>query len=81
LYYIVQQVQAHKMPLDIALLPVVESAFDPFAYSYGRAAGLWQFVPATGHIYELKQDWWYDGRRDLAASTRAALDYLNDLHT
>ena len=80
LYYIVQQVEAHKMPLDIALLPVVESAFDPFAYSYGRASGLWQFVPATGHIYELKQDWWYDGRRDVAASTKAALDYLSALH-
>jgi len=80
LYYIVQQVQAHKMPMDIALLPVVESAFDPFAYSYGRAAGLWQFVPATGHLYELKQDWWYDGRRDVGASTKAALDYLYALH-
>ena len=81
LYYIVQQVQARKMPVDIALLPVVESAFDPFAYSYGRASGLWQFVPATGHIYELKQDWWYDGRRDVAASTGAALDYLQALHS
>ena len=80
LYYIVQQVQAHKMPMDIALLPVVESAFDPFAYSYGRAAGLWQFVPATGHLYELKQNWWYDGRRDVGASTKAALDYLYALH-
>ena len=80
LYYIVQQVQARNMPLDIALLPVVESAFDPFAYSYGRASGLWQFVPGTGHMYELKQNWWYDGRRDVAASTRAALDYLKALH-
>ena len=80
LYYIVQQVQARKMPLDIALLPVVESAFDPFAYSYGRASGLWQFVPGTGHMYELKQDWWYDGRRDVGASTGAALDYLQALH-
>lgn len=80
LYYIVQQVETRKMPLDIALLPVVESAFDPFAYSYGRAAGLWQFVPGTGHMYELKQNWWYDGRRDVAASTRAALDYLQTLH-
>src|SRR5215469_1869561 len=80
LYYIVQQVETRKMPLDIALLPVVESAFDPFAYSYGRAAGLWQFVPGTGHMYELKQDWWYDGRRDVGASTGAALDYLQALH-
>lgn len=80
LYYIVQQVQARKMPLDIALLPVVESAFDPFAYSYGRASGLWQFVPATGNMYELRQNWWYDGRRDVGASTQAALSYLQALH-
>jgi peptidoglycan lytic transglycosylase D len=81
LYYIVQQVQARKMPLDIALLPVVESAFDPFAYSNGRAAGLWQFIPGTGRRWDLKQDWWYDGRRDIVASTNAALDYLQYLHT
>ena len=80
LYYIVQQVEARKMPLDIALLPVVESAFDPFAYSNGRAAGLWQFIPGTGRHWDLKQDWWYDGRRDVVASTRAALDYLQYLH-
>ncbi|MGA9851883.1 MAG: LysM peptidoglycan-binding domain-containing protein [Gammaproteobacteria bacterium] len=80
LYYIVQQVQARKMPLDIALLPVVESAFDPFAYSNGRAAGLWQFISGTGRRWDLKQDWWYDGRRDIVASTRAALDYLQYLH-
>lgn len=80
LYYIVRQVQAHKMPLDIALLPVVESAFDPFAYSNGRAAGLWQFIPGTGRRWDLKQDWWYDGRRDIVASTNAALDYLQYLH-
>ncbi|HEX5339741.1 MAG TPA: LysM peptidoglycan-binding domain-containing protein [Gammaproteobacteria bacterium] len=80
LYYIVQQIDARKMPLDIALLPVVESAFDPFAYSNARAAGLWQFIPGTGRHFDLKQDWWYDGRRDVAASTRAALDYLQYLH-
>jgi membrane-bound lytic murein transglycosylase D len=80
LYYIVQEINARKMPLDIALLPVVESAFDPFAYSNARAAGLWQFIPGTGRHFELKQDWWYDGRRDVAASTRAALDYLQYLH-
>ncbi len=80
LYYIVQQVQARKMPLDIALLPVVESAFDPFAYSNGRAAGLWQFIPGTGRHWDLKQGWWYDGRRDIVASTNAALDYLQYLH-
>lgn len=80
LYYIVQQIEARKIPLDIALLPVVESAYDPFAYSNGRAAGLWQFISGTGRTWDLKQDWWYDGRRDVVASTRAALDYLQYLH-
>ena len=80
LFYIVQQINKRKMPLDIALLPVVESAFDPFAYSNGRAAGLWQFIPGTGRRFDLKQNWWYDGRRDVAASTQAALDYLQYLH-
>ncbi len=78
--YILQQVQARGMPAEIALLPVVESAYDPFAYSHGRAAGLWQFIPGTGKRFGLKQDWWYDGRRDLVESTRAALDYLEYLH-
>lgn len=80
LYYIVQQVKARDMPLDIALLPVVESAFDPYAHSYGNASGLWQFIPGTARNWDLKQDWWYDGRRDVVASTRAALDYLQYLH-
>ena len=79
LYYITEQVEARGMPLEIALLPVVESAFQPFAYSPGRAAGLWQFIPSTGRHFGLKQNWWYDGRRDIAASTRAALDYLQRL--
>jgi membrane-bound lytic murein transglycosylase D len=80
LHYIVEQVEARGMPMEIALLPVVESAFDPYAYSHGRAAGLWQFIPATGRQYGLKQNWWYDGRRDVIESTRAALDYLEYLH-
>jgi membrane-bound lytic murein transglycosylase D len=80
LYYIVQQVKAHNMPLDIALLPIVESAYDPYGYSVARAAGLWQFIPDTGRHWDLKQNWWYDGRRDVVASTRAALDYLQFLH-
>lgn len=78
--HIVEQIRARGMPLELALLPVVESAFDPFAYSHGRAAGLWQFVPATGKMFKLKQNWWYDGRRDPVDSTRAALDYLQHLH-
>ena len=80
MHYIVGQLNARSMPLEIALLPVVESAFEPYAYSRARAAGLWQFIPGTGSNYGLKQDWWYDGRRDVVASTRAALDYLQSLH-
>ncbi len=68
------------MPLELALLPVVESAFEPYAYSRARAAGLWQFIPGTGARFGLKQNWWYDGRRDVVESTRAALDYLQSLH-
>src|SRR5690606_32588961 len=78
-YDIVQEVARYEMPMEVALLPVVESAFQPFAYSPGRAAGIWQFIPATGLRYGLKQNWWYDGRRDVPAATRAALSYLNDL--
>ena len=80
LYHIVEEIQKRNMPMEIALLPVVESAFDPFAYSHGRAAGLWQFTPATGRHYGLKQNWWYDGRRDILASTDAALNYLQELY-
>ncbi len=80
LYFIVSEVQRRNMPMEMALLPIVESAFDPFAYSFGRASGLWQFIPSTGHHYGLKQDWWYDGRRDVVAATNAALDYLTELH-
>ncbi len=80
LHLIVEEVEKRGMPMEIALLPVVESAYQPFAYSHGRAAGLWQFVPGTGKRYGLRQTWWYDGRRDVTASTRAALDYLEYLH-
>ena len=80
LHYIVEQLEARNMPLDLALLPIVESAFDPFAYSHGRASGMWQFIPSTGKNYGLKQNWWYDGRRDVIESTRAAIDYLSYLH-
>jgi membrane-bound lytic murein transglycosylase D len=80
LHYIVGEVEARGLPLEIALLPVIESAFEPYAYSRARASGLWQFIPGTGSQYGLKQDWWYDGRRDVVAATRAALDYLEALH-
>ena len=80
LYFIVEEIEKREMPMELALLPIVESAFDPFAYSHGRASGLWQFVPGTGNRFKLKQTWWYDGRRDVIAATHAALDYLSFLH-
>ncbi|MDJ0712169.1 MAG: LysM peptidoglycan-binding domain-containing protein [Woeseiaceae bacterium] len=78
--YIVAELERRDMPLELALLPIVESAFDPFAYSHGRAAGLWQMIPGTAKRFGIKQNWWYDGRRDIVDSTRAALDYLEYLH-
>ncbi len=80
IYFIVKEAEARQVPLELALMPVVESAFDPFAYSHAGASGLWQFMPATGRHYGLKQNWWYDGRRDVVSSTRAALDYMKSLH-
>ncbi|MBU2882163.1 LysM peptidoglycan-binding domain-containing protein [Psychrosphaera sp. B3R10] len=80
LHFIVEEIEKREMPIELALLPIVESAFDPFAYSHGRASGLWQFIPGTGNRFKLKQSWWYDGRRDVIAATRAALDYLSFLH-
>jgi membrane-bound lytic murein transglycosylase D len=80
LYFIVEEIERRDMPGEIALLPAVESAFQPFAHSPGRASGIWQFIPSTGRMFELKQTWWFDGRRDIVASTRAALDYLQQLN-
>ena len=80
LHHIVREVEARGLPLELAVLPVIESAFEPYAYSHARAAGLWQFIPGTGTRFGLKQDWWYDGRRDVIAATRGALDYLEFLH-
>ena len=80
LHFIIEQVEEAGIPSDIALLPIVESAFQPFAYSHGRAAGIWQFIPSTGRRYGLKQNWWYDGRRDVYASTHAAIKLLKNLH-
>ena len=78
--YIVAELERRNLPLELALLPIVESAYDPFAYSHGRAAGLWQMIPGTAKRFGIKQNWWYDGRRDVIDSTRAALDYLEYLH-
>lgn len=80
LHYIVSEIEKRGLPTEFALLPIVESAYDPFAYSHSRAAGLWQFIPGTARVYGLKIDWWYDGRRDIRASTTAAIDYLEHLH-
>jgi len=80
MYYIVEQLEANDMPVEMTLLPIVESAFDPFAYSHGRASGMWQFVPGTGKRFGMKQNWWYDGRRDFIASTDGAIKYLKYLN-
>lgn len=80
LYHIVEELEARNMPTELALLPIVESAFVPNALSKAKAAGLWQFIPSTGRIYDLEQNWWMDQRRDVIESTRAALDYLQRLY-
>lgn len=79
-HYVLGEVIKRGMPAEIALLPIVESAFDPFAYSHGRAAGPWQFIPSTAKHFGIKKSWWYDGRRDIRVSTTAALDYLQQLN-
>ena len=80
LFHIVEEVEKREMPLEIALLPIIESSFNPQAVSPAKAAGIWQFIPSTGKIYGLDQNHWYDGRRDIVAATRAALDHLDYLH-
>ena len=80
LYHIVEELEKRNMPTELALLPMVESAFNPMAYSRAHASGLWQFIPGTGKRYELSQNWWYDGRRDIVDSTSAALEYLTKLY-
>ena len=80
LHHIVEELERRGMPTELALLPMVESAFNPLAYSRAHASGLWQFIPGTGKRYELAQNWWFDARRDIVASTSAALDYLSDVY-
>ncbi|WP_455216769.1 transglycosylase SLT domain-containing protein, partial [Kaarinaea lacus] len=79
-FYVIETIEENEIPAELALLPIVESAFQPFAYSHGRAAGIWQFIPSTGRLYGLKQNWWYDGRRDVYAATQAAIKLLKNLN-
>jgi membrane-bound lytic murein transglycosylase D len=80
LYHIVEEIEKRGLPTELALLPMVESAFNPMAYSRAHASGIWQFVPGTGKRFELEQNYWFDARRDIVESTTAALDYLTKLH-
>jgi membrane-bound lytic murein transglycosylase D len=80
IHYIVERLEENGMPLELALLPMIESSYNPMAYSPAQAAGLWQFVPSTARDYNLRQTNWYDGRRDITASTKAAISYLKRLH-
>jgi membrane-bound lytic murein transglycosylase D len=80
LYFITEEVNKRGMPTEIALLPMIESAFNPGAYSSARASGIWQFIPSTGKHFGMEQNWWYDGRRDVISATNGALDYLQKLH-
>ena len=80
LYYITGEVERRGMPSEIALLPMIESAFNPGAYSTASASGIWQFIPSTGKHFGMQQNWWYDGRRDVVSATTGALDYLQKLH-
>ena len=80
LYYIVDELERRGMPTELALLPMVESSYNPLAYSPAHASGLWQFIPSTGKNYNLTQDRWVDERRDIVASTHAALDYLQTIY-
>jgi membrane-bound lytic murein transglycosylase D len=80
LYYVVVELESRHMPVELAMLPVIESAYNPYAYSRARAAGMWQFITPTATRYQVRVNWWQDGRRDVLDSTRAALDYLAVLH-
>ncbi len=80
LYYVTSEVEKRGMPMEFALLPMIESAYNPKAESTAKAAGMWQFIPETGKRYGLERTWWYDGRRDVVAATQGALDYLQELY-
>ena len=80
LYFVYQEVKKRNMPMEIALLPMIESAYNPLAKSKAKAVGMWQFIPSTGRLYGLQQDWWRDERKNVIESTDSALDYLEKLH-
>ena len=79
LYHVLQELEKNNLPFELALLPIVESGYQPYAYSPSKAAGIWQFIPPTAREYGLKKNWWYDGRRDIFASTKAASHFLRDM--
>ena len=79
LYHVILELERNNLPFELALLPIVESGYQPYAYSPSKAAGIWQFIPPTAREYGLKKNWWYDGRRDIFASTKAASHFLRDM--
>ena len=79
LYHVIVELEKNNLPFELALLPIVESGYQPYAYSPSKAAGIWQFIPPTAREYGLKKNWWYDGRRDIFASTKAASHFLRDM--
>jgi membrane-bound lytic murein transglycosylase D len=80
MHHIIEELEKRGMPTELALLPIVESAYNPMAYSRAHASGMWQFIPSTGKTYQLDQNWWMDQRRDIIASTSAALEYLQSIY-
>ena len=79
IYHVIRELERKNLPFELALLPIVESGYQPYAYSPSKAAGIWQFIPPTAREYGLKKNWWYDGRRDIFASTKAASHFLKDM--
>lgn len=80
IFYVTAELDKAGLPLELALLPIVESTYDPLAYSHSHAVGLWQFIPSTAKSLGLRRDRWYDGRRDVISSTQAAITYLSNLN-